>query len=369
MLTIPPPTLKYLSNFTPFRHFRCQKMGKGRVFFDCVVLKGSFQLRAGVLPLSAQPAPIQLSDSYADGHDASRSSVLRAGDLHAPKPGTDVIVTGTARPPGGRPARRWSCEVLVHHGNTPLLGHRLDATGPRRWKRGAFGWSLSEPEATGEVPVRYELAYGGHFARRVSEGAPPSYEVYRPNPSGTGFFDPDRMDAVEGRPGPQWELATAPVVAPNRESPLAGFGPVARMWASRLRFGGTYDAAWRDKRRADAAQNLVADYPDDFDPRFFQCAHPALQSATHFTGDEQYSLRSLLPDLPDLAFRLPSVQPVAELLPAVGSWTARSIPLDTVHVDLDARRVDVVWRLALDPRERVCAALISLPHGGKRPTC
>ena len=125
MLTIPPPTLRDVSNFTPFREFRCQKMGKGRIFFDCVVLKGSFDLTPGVLPFSEKPAPIDMSDSYADRHDASRSSIARAGDLHAPKPGTDVIVTGSVRPPGGRPATRWSCEVLVHDGKLPLLDHRL----------------------------------------------------------------------------------------------------------------------------------------------------------------------------------------------------------------------------------------------------
>jgi hypothetical protein len=190
--------------------------------------------------------------------------------------------------------------------------------------------------------------------------------VYAPNPSGTGFFDEGALEDAPARPGPRWQLPDAPVTTINGDSPLAGFGPVARSWSSRLRFAGTYDAAWEARLIEDQLKGLVPDYPADFDARFFHAAHPALTSASPLVGDEFLSLRGFVADAPELVLRLPPLRPRVEALHGAETWKDHPAPLDTIHVDLDARRVHAVWRIVLDPRDRVSAVILHAEEGAPR---
>lgn len=361
---IPEPVLQTVHNETPFRHFHAQKMAPGRVFCDCVVVKGSFRLEAGVAPLADEAAPIVFSDRYHEGRDAAGSSVAEAGDLHLAKPGTDVIVTGTAQAPRGRAAARWPCQVVLQEGTTRLLEHAVTATGPRRWTRRALGGlALGEPDPTLDTPIRYELAYGGRYAERDGADRRPRWVAHRENPSGTGFFDPDRLADADGADGPRWELPSHPVASSNTDSPLAGFGPVARMWSARARFAGTYDAAWEARLRPDQARGLVPDYPADFDPTFFHAAHPKLVHPRPLSSEAFLVLRGLVADAPELPVRLADVRPRIEGLTPAGAWRPLQAPLDTLHVDLDARRVHAVWRLVLHPEDGVGAVAIHAEEG------
>lgn len=363
---LPPPILSDVLNGTRFPHDASQKMAKGRLFCDVVTIKGTFALGRGELALADEQIPPSFADTYHDRTDASRSSVERPGDVHLAKPGTDVIVTGTAHAPGGRPTFRWACEVVVADGARPLLDHRLVASGPRRWERRAVrGWTISDPEPATSAPIRYELAYGGHVTRPDPRTGAAVTTVHRENPSGTGVFDEEALEPSSTPPAPRWELAGHPVVAMNRDSPLAGLGPVARMWAARLRYAGTYDDAWRRRVRDDAARGVVPDYAEDFDPRFFHCAHPALITPAPLRGDEAFVLRGLCEASAELSFRLPAVRPRAEVLGRSGGWReVAPPPLETVHVDLDAGRVHAVWRMVLDPREGIECVMLSADGKG-----
>jgi hypothetical protein len=139
------------------------------------------------------------------------------------------------------------------------------------------------------------------------------------------------------------------------------------MWEARLRFAGTYDAAWEAQLREDAARGLLPDYPADLDARFFQCAHPALCSARPLGGDEVFSLRGLSAETPELTFQLPPIRLHAEALGH--TFGQRDLPapqLDLVHVDLDAGRVHATFRLQLHPREEV-AVVVLRAHEEKAP--
>jgi hypothetical protein len=209
-----------------------------------------------------------------------------------------------------------------------------------------------------EVPIRYELAYGGAYPVPPDDepkpepdpDAPPpaKWVVHPPNPSGTGFFDEHAMDpSIEYR-APQWEPSDHPVTMWNREVPLCGFGPVSRIWSSRLALAGTYDTAWVKKTRAEAAEGLPADYAPDFDYRFFQCAHPELIASGYLEGDERILLRGLLSEREVGVAQLPRVSILATLFYGGGGGAVERLPLDTVHVDLETGTVDVCWRLAVD---------------------
>ena len=50
-------------------------------------------------------------------------------------------------------------------------------------------------------------------------------------------------------------------------------------------------------------------------------------------------------------------------LAASGDWQDRRMTLDTVHLDLDAGRVHLCWRLTLDPEWELVAAVIAAEGG------
>lgn len=361
---IPDPRLELVKNLTPFPHLHCQKMGPGRRFFDTVVLKGTFVLAPGPLRIAEEQAPIVLADRYRDRANAARSSLEHAGEVLLRKPGTDVMITGSAHAPRGRPLTEWDCTVTVHGHEGAVLGHTVQATGPRQFVHRALrGWTLSDPEPALVVPIRYELAYGGSFLDRRSPPGSPRFVVYRPNPSGRGFFDDDTLDSSRTYPGPQWQLRAHPVKGINTEVPLAGLGPVARMWSARKRFAGTYDSAWQERLGPDAAKGLCPDYPADFDLRFFQCAHPALVTPAHLRGDERIRLLGLVSGRDAMELSLPNIQPRAKLFGPDGARDERPMDLDTVHVDLDTARVHLCWRLALGDEQDFGAAAIVAETG------
>lgn len=355
---IPEPRLQSVSNQTPFRIFECQKMGVGRRFFDTVVIKATFSFASGRITFAEEQLPIALADEPWDIANAERSSLKRAGEVLLTKPTTDVIVTGTARSPGGEPRKEWDCAVEVRRGGETLFAHRAQALGPRAWRHtNAAGWTLTEPELTREVPIRYELAYGGAYTE-PGDSPEPVWVVYRPNPSGTGFFDERTMDTSSEYRAPQWQTRARPVTRFNHEVPLCGFGPVARPWASRLGYAGTYDDAWIKKTREETARGMLSDYAADFDPRFFQCAHPDLIAPSYLVGDEVIALTGLVAEGALDTLELPALRVNAALRDGKGDLSERPLPLDTVHIDLDAATMSLCWRLTLDPALDIQAAMI-----------
>lgn len=342
---------------------QCDKMGVGRRFFDTVVLKGTFALTPECLGLAAAQRPVELADQFWDRAQAERSSIRVAGDALLMKPATDVIVTGTAHAPGGHARASWVASVRVEGRGGLDVVSAARVLGPRRWRRrDGLGWSLTDAEPALEVPLRYELAYGGSWRdpSAARDGAEAPWVTHPANPSGVGFVDERALDASAEIAAPQWERLDAPVTLPNRDAPLAGFGPVARAWSSRLRYAGTYDDRWLRKTRDEIAQGLPADYAADFDARFFQCAHPSLVMPSHLEGRELVHLGGLMPDAEVFTFQLPRAVVVAELTDEDGATRREEPPLDTVHIDVDARTVSLCWRLTLDQSRGVHAATLHL---------
>lgn len=359
--SIPEPRLLVVTNRTPFPLFQCDKMGVGRRFHDTVVVKGTFVLAQGRLAPAEEQAEIALADEPWDPEDAEVSSLKVAGDVVLMKPSTDVIVTGTARAPGGEPLARWDASVEVRRAGETIFACRANVLGRHAWRHTQEkGWTLSEPEPAQEVPIRYDLAYGGAYpaVRSPEDPLSPRWIVHAPNPSGIGFFEEEALDTEYAYPAPQWQSPShPPVTTMNQEVPVSGFGPIARSWSSRLKYAGTYDDAWMRKAREEAAQGLPADYAADFDPRFFQCAHPEMIAPSYLLGDEEVTLTGLLAAPSKLTFQLPCMRVTASLVDGQGVGSIEDLPLDTVHIDVDVGTVCLCWRLTLDQARDVRAAL------------
>ena len=120
--------------------------------------------------------------------------------------------------------------------------------------------------------------------------------------------------------------------------------PIPRFWASRAQYAGTYG-----KQLREAFEAGRPDYPADFDPRFFQAAHPDWIFSPRLEGRERLLLQGLHGDKV-CGGRLPGLRLEALLL-------SRSSPprppilaplrLDTVEIALDQARLYLTWRLTL----------------------
>lgn len=352
---IPEPMLKEVANDTPYLHLAFDKMGKGRLFYDVVVCKATFALAPGALRPAEVQQPIELADRYWDETSAETSSLKVAGDLLLTKPGCDILITGVARSVDGKPRRHWPAGIRVSRNEQVLAEHHMRLLGPRVWRHGLLsGWTLTEAAPTDAVPLRHELAYGGHSSAPWLK-AVSTRKVFAANPAGCGYWDTRQLDTFDSYPAPQIEPLNQPVSKLGADYPLAAPAPLARFWAARTRHAGTYDEAWHEQYRI----SPIPDFPHDFDERFFQCAHPNLICPQHLQGDERIALAGLLAEVGEvLVCTLPGIGIRAELIAADGRSGERELALDTLHIDLDRRTISLVWRLTLD--QRACIEQVRL---------
>ncbi|MDO5622439.1 MAG: DUF2169 domain-containing protein, partial [Paracoccus sp. (in: a-proteobacteria)] len=73
--------------------------------------------------------------------------------------------------------------------------------------------------------------------------------------------------------------------------------------------------------------------PQDFDFRFWQCAHPDLITRGWLHGDEPFELCNLLRGHPRLSGRLPAIR-LQMRLPVSGGTGVAPFVLDGVHFDM-----------------------------------
>lgn len=309
-------------NLTPLV-VRCFPMQdrQGRAVLVAIA-KASFAVSsAGVARLAHPAVPIRLADEYHEG--SPFAAVKYPSDCVPDKPGTDVVVIGTALPPEGRAVTDMAVSVRVGR-----VAKALRVFGTRVYQRSLLGNVEPGPaQRLGPTPLRYELAFGG-----TDESDPRAPAQDRRNPAGTGFSAVRKRQI--GAVAPRIEIAPG-LVEGGREP--AGLGAIAPHWAPRAEMLGTRDAAWA-RTRAPVA-------PLDFDPRHHCCAHPDLQSSAPLRPDEPVEIVGMTPE-GAWRFRLPAVEPLFGST-LKGELRAHETHLDTFLVDTDLRRVELVWRVAI----------------------
>jgi hypothetical protein len=314
---------------------------------DCVVaVRAAFvHQQDSVLKFSEEQEEFQWTDAY-EG-DPHTSVLLRQTDLTPQKPGTDVTFLGSSYAPGGRAARSWSCALQAGPVSKTLVIH-----GPRHWKpvlrvpKTGFlaksknkvleDWQITAAEPALSVPIDWTRAFGGPVPGTGDEdrGIPAELDVS--NPIGCGIVDTQCSDEAA--------LVRAPSITGPDDKELDwrrkyephGYGPVSPWWRARQRHAGTYDSRWQQDRHP-----LL---PEDFDPRFWQCAHPDLIAYPHIAGGEPYELTNLHPHFPIARGFLPDV--------TLGVHVGREdrdewhvAKLDGVHFDWrSGERVLLTWR-------------------------
>jgi hypothetical protein len=320
-----------IENHSPFPHFLFEKTGLRGEQFDVLVVGGTFDI-VHAIPLapSTEQLPLAYSDDYYG--DPMTSSLRTEGNLVIAKKASDIHVVGNARSPQGTPTAEWEAAISIGK-----LKKSIRVMGPRWWEYSrADGWRLTFPDPCTEVPLRYELAYGGTITSSGREGQKDS--VYASNPVGVGYFARQTPDTARRYPVPQFESFDSPIREIAEEHSPEGFGPICRWWQPRIDKAGTYDDAWR--------QNRFPNFPDDFDFDFYNAAHPNLVYEGFLNGNEAISLIGFFFE-GRVDTCLPGFSIVAVMADQAGHVQPEELRLDTVRFDTDSRKATLVWRISV----------------------
>jgi hypothetical protein len=287
--------------------------------------------------------------------DPMNSTVKLESDFVPFKVATDVVLSGKAYAPGGKPAVTLTASVVVGTARKDILviGDRVakhkDKADP----------VFTEPQPFTSLELRYERAYGGVDV--FSDPKAPC--AYPRNHLGRGFAVGNVKKAVDDLPLPNFEDPKNPL-APARlisgvpqnweRQPLPqGFGWYSKYWQPRVTLAGVLplDKPLEQQLRKAYAETLPADqrkayekHPlPDMDFRFFNGASLGL-ALPFLKGDEEIRTINLTPE-GEISFRLPAETPRIGLDTGAGAEEA-PVVLHTVMIRMEERRLDLVWRAA-----------------------
>jgi hypothetical protein len=351
-------------NRTGLPHVWFEKAGVGGVRFDVLVVRATFdfsQYGERVSP-SQDQTPIVWGDEF-DGpvqDDPLRAVLKREGDLILYKPRADIQVTGYAQPEEGKAQQSWMAGIAVNEHKKLLRLH-----GPRRFESGLLGWRLTSSDSTASVALDYRNAFGGCFSVPADDGEEIVFAYKKDNPAGCGWLpsanafkdlsrrERKRIEAdivkIKTMPAPQMEDPKRPLDHPHSDLPAESLSPMARWCEPRLRHAGTYDEVWLAKR--------YPQLPEDFDPAFYQSAHPDLILNSHLEGNEAIILNGLLPEGRRDMY-LPGIRLLGAVTHASGGKAVRELKLDTARFELDTRQIVLLWRTALERKDPVRQATL-----------
>ena len=289
-----------------------------------LVVKATFDIMPdGDLKLSSEQRDIEWADVYAG--EPGASSVLYESDTTWGRTGTDIALIGHAYPQriGDR-----QVDVMLRVGQ---LEKSARVFGDRHWQKMLASVGMSAPEPFERIPLLWERSFGGVD---LTPADPKHHNQEPRNPVGRGFRAKYSQIALDGMPLPNVEDPRHLISGPTNHPPPIGFGFVAKSWAPRVGFAGTYDDAWQ-KARAPLL-------PDDYNPRFSVAASEGLWAANGLYGGEVVDLVQLTPNGP-LRFALPKVN-------VLGSYLAKVPPTDldmrlvVVFIDADRMTLTLLWQ-------------------------
>jgi hypothetical protein len=179
-----------------------------------VLCKRSYRWdKEGRVRPATEPCALSLDEVHARRDDRNGALVVQGRDVWPLKAATDVIVTGHAHAPDGRPVSKLDVSVSVGRRE-----RRIVAFGPRFVEyRGRTTPAFSAPERFSSVEVSYWNAYGGIDPMVLPRGlddtpsfaGKPTLELfpgsYPRNPSGCGYLIEPTRELLDGLELPQLE--------------------------------------------------------------------------------------------------------------------------------------------------------------------
>ena len=286
----------------------------------------------GTVSLKDPPSPPRLRGMLRDGPG---SSLRYPDDGVQQRPGTDVVMLGTAHPPADGPVTTMDVVLRVADEEAIRIDKTVRVHGPRVWEQ---GWRTITAAGRAELkptPLIWENAYGG-----VDDSDPTQIVMDERNPCGRGVArEPVRLVSTLA---PPLEDPQHPLSEPNPAP--AGFGPIPSHWMPLSQYMGTFDDDWRRSR--------APIRPKDYDPRNAGCAPPDQHCESPLRGDESYEIEGVLPDRV-WRFTLPLYRPsFAARMRDEDDYRELETHLDTVFIDADEGIVELTWRASV-PLPRV----------------
>jgi len=282
------------------------------------IVKATFAFASDSVMARTDPQAI-LRDEVHHGGSPARS-IRFTTDLVPYRKRADVLFTGSAHAPAGRPVESRTVRLAVFEGARPLLDKKLLVR-----KKGGFQ----------TIPLTYERAFGGI-------GFPE-------NPFGEGFLEDNAPD------GPN-------IVDPADPRRVAGFAPIAEALVTRKRLLGSLP-------RPSFGREIVP-IPDAFDWDFFQ-ASPADQRTDFLRGEEWIVLEGLHPTLDSARMRLPGARGLARIhgLSGFGLQEGKALAMyaDTLHISGDEQRCTVTWRGTFPVASEAALAAVRIAAGVELP--
>ncbi|MFN0314421.1 MAG: DUF2169 domain-containing protein [Burkholderiales bacterium] len=293
-----------------------------------VVIKGTFVIpRPGEsVRLADEQMPLVMADTFTG--EPGLSAPLQEVDFAPHKPACDVLLTGTARAPGGRPVTRMGAGIRVG-----TMEKTFDVVGNRVWQARFATISASDPQPFTEMPVSYDVAFGG--ADRNSEDEK-DHDAYLPNPVGRGWHKHLKNAWVDGKPLPNIEAPGKAVSFPGDKYDPMALGPLGRGWPQRACYAGTYDQQWLDE--------AFPFLPRDFDERYYQAA-PHDQQLPIPKAPLEVVLRGFTLD-GERRFMLPYLEAPVHVFPKRGEHEVHMASVDTIVFEPDLERCTVSWRVS-----------------------
>lgn len=334
-------------NDTPFAAICFQQLHRNGNDMAVAAVRGSYLLD-GDMQLD-KDQNVLLVDEY-EGEPQS-SPLLKPADLIPFKPATDITVLADSYPPTDAGAKNgWLAGIRVDDYRYAVRIH-----GSRNWVRQGTKLVPGEAETPTAVPVDYRRSWGDLGIGEAAGDPAPFNPLGVRRPGGEAQSYP--MAQIEQ---PQEDYSD-----PSTVRSFQGFAPIPPFWRDRQQFAGTYDDQWLKDRHP-----LL---PEDFDYRFYQCAHPRLIAAGFLRGDETFELFRLS-QRESIQFELPGLQPFARFIWNDDREVAMRLNLDGVHIDArsPAIRIDLTWRgwLPICPNfSRIDLACMAIedPRSGAMP--
>ena len=316
-----------LNNPTPFEVTAIPLKGPGDQNMMTVIAKATYAIRPGGLDLSSEQIPIAFGDHFYARDQGG--GILYESDIVPFKPRADIVLSGSAYAPEGRATDCVDAVLKVgdHQKTLRVFGKRL-------WNyTGIFSrkYRITQAQPLLQCPITYQDAFGGVDAT--------TGEFCAKNPTGKGFFSLRTNEKLAGKPLPSIEDPQNQIISVHDHPDPVGFGFYNRTWTPRSDYAGTYDDKWRKTRRSW--------FPEDFDFRYFNGAHPDLQVDGYLSGDEVVELKNLTRD-GHAKFNLPAVRLIGYVQRQHRKGEKRIIMnLDTLFLEPDKSSFCMVWRGAI----------------------
>jgi hypothetical protein len=203
----------------------------------------------------------------------------------------------------------------------------IRVTGDRVWRDGR----PSDPQPFKAMPLIWERAFGGLHRRGERVLAEER------NPVGCGFAGDRSAEEMQGQALPNLEDPAALLEQAGQTPAPACLAPIAPSWLPRRAHAGTYDEAWQRGR---------APYlPDDFDPRFLQCAAPEFAFESYLQPGDPVHVSGVAPDGP-IEFTIPDAR-LNVAVTIAGSAEEPTANLETVAIEPDENRACFTWRASV----------------------